>query len=541
MRIRSRRRAWRTARLRAARRVHRARSRSRARRRGSGALRRAGCRSCSRCSPRPSRSRSRRIRASPQAREGFERENRAGLRARRAGSLLSRRQSQARVDLRAHAVSRAEPLPRARRDRGSRSRRSASRTSKRPLAALRDRPDRAGLAAFFAALWTLREPRRAALRSRARVEWARQRGGADPAARWVARWRGRHPRRHRRRSRRCCSTSSSSHPARRCSCRRRAAQLSRGRGHRDHGELRQRAARRAHRRSTWTSRSCCGRSRSAPARSSGCGRGPSRRGRPLRDAGRGVRARRSRGPAGSRMDRCARREHRDPAVHRGSWTTPRRRNPFRRARRLFRDTRCGARLHIGRRSDDLPRLTRIRARYSVISRGFFGHPGVGCREYHRRDRGRLGRVMWSRAGARARSAAAGRSPLAVLTEFVFDVAFSIARGTAVNLGYLGLCGLLMLAAGVVSVAVGALLPGSGLRVALTLYVAAHGSIDPMHDLASDGHRSRDGRRHLVVPRSEPARTRPDAARSTSARSSARHCASRSCSGPMPRARWSVQS
>lgn len=84
----------------------------------------------------------------------------------------------------------------------------------------------------------------------------------------------------------------------------------------------------------------------------------------------------------------------------------------------------------------------------------------------------------SGAAERARSAAQGIAA-AVLTEFLFDVAFSIARGTALNLGYLGLCGLLMLAAAVVFVAVGALLPGTGLRVALALYVAAHGTIDPM--------------------------------------------------------------
>jgi len=62
-----------------------------------------------------------------------------------------------------------------------------------------------------------------------------------------------------------------------------------------------------------------------------------------------------------------------------------------------------------------------------------------------------------------------------------DVAFSIARGTAINLGYLGLCGLLMVAAGAFCVAVAAVLPGPGLRSALALFVAAHGAVDPETD------------------------------------------------------------
>jgi arylsulfatase len=81
------------------------------------------------------------------------------------------------------------------------------------------------------------------------------------------------------------------------------------------------------------------------------------------------------------------------------------------------------------------------------------------------------------AGGRARAAAAAVTA-AVLTGLLFDVAFSIARGTALNLGYLGLCGSLMLAAGAACIAVAALLPGTGLRVALVLYVIAHGVTDP---------------------------------------------------------------
>lgn len=61
-----------------------------------------------------------------------------------------------------------------------------------PVAALRDRPDRAGLAAFFETLWTLREPARAAAIASGAV-WARQRGGSDPAARWVSALAARYP------------------------------------------------------------------------------------------------------------------------------------------------------------------------------------------------------------------------------------------------------------------------------------------------------------------------------------------------------------
>ncbi len=60
------------------------------------------------------------------------------------------------------------------------------------VAALRDRADRAGLAAFFATLWTLAGPaRRAAIASA--VAWARDRGAGDPAARWVSALARRHP------------------------------------------------------------------------------------------------------------------------------------------------------------------------------------------------------------------------------------------------------------------------------------------------------------------------------------------------------------
>ena len=81
------------------------------------------------------------------------------------------------------------------------------------------------------------------------------------------------------------------------------------------------------------------------------------------------------------------------------------------------------------------------------------------------------------AAERARSAAWAIAA-AVITEFMFDVAFSFARGTSLHLGYIGVCGLLMAATGGACVLVGAVLPGAGLRVALTLYVAVHGTIEP---------------------------------------------------------------
>lgn len=61
-----------------------------------------------------------------------------------------------------------------------------------PIAALRDRPDREGLAAFFQTLWTQGEPARCAAIASG-VDWARLRGHGDPAARWVDSLASRHP------------------------------------------------------------------------------------------------------------------------------------------------------------------------------------------------------------------------------------------------------------------------------------------------------------------------------------------------------------
>jgi arylsulfatase A-like enzyme len=86
-----------------------------------------------------------------------------------------------------------------------------------------------------------------------------------------------------------------------------------------------------------------------------------------------------------------------------------------------------------------------------------------------RLRAQLARLAAARWGPASLAVA-----VAALTEFLFDVGFSLARGTVLDPGYAGLCGLLTLAAGLACVAAGAVLPRSGVRIALTLYVAMHG-------------------------------------------------------------------
>src|SRR5262249_38765022 len=61
-----------------------------------------------------------------------------------------------------------------------------------PVAALRASPDREGLAAFFATLWTLdAATRRTSIASP--VEWARPRASDDPPPRWVMTLADRYP------------------------------------------------------------------------------------------------------------------------------------------------------------------------------------------------------------------------------------------------------------------------------------------------------------------------------------------------------------
>ena len=67
---------------------------------------------------------------------------------------------------------------------------------------------------------------------------------------------------------------------------------------------------------------------------------------------------------------------------------------------------------------------------------------------------------------------------AILVEFLFDVGFAVARGTAIEWMYLALCGTLMLAAGVVCAVAGMLFRGRALRTALSLYVVLYGFADP---------------------------------------------------------------
>jgi arylsulfatase A-like enzyme len=71
---------------------------------------------------------------------------------------------------------------------------------------------------------------------------------------------------------------------------------------------------------------------------------------------------------------------------------------------------------------------------------------------------------------------------AVLTEFLFDVGFSIARGTELHLEYLILCGSWMVLAGIACAAIATGVRSSTPRAALALYVALHGFADPMADL-----------------------------------------------------------
>ena len=163
--------------VRAARRVHRARSRGGARRGGGRALRGQaavpvqGARR-GRAALDPGASEPRAGARGVRARES------RGHGARRAESLLSRRQSQARADLRAHAVSRAESLPRARRDRGSLRRARASRSSRQPIAALRERAATARGSRHS----SRRSGRSASPRARAAIASARRDGRASAGA-----------------------------------------------------------------------------------------------------------------------------------------------------------------------------------------------------------------------------------------------------------------------------------------------------------------------------------------------------------------------
>ena len=85
-----------------------------------------GCRSCSRCSPRPGRCRCRRIRAAAQAAAGFADEERRGIALDDPQRNYADAQPQAGDALRAHRVPRAVRLPSRRRDGRAARARSAS-------------------------------------------------------------------------------------------------------------------------------------------------------------------------------------------------------------------------------------------------------------------------------------------------------------------------------------------------------------------------------------------------------------------------------
>jgi hypothetical protein len=68
---------------------------------------------------------------------------------------------------------------------------------------------------------------------------------------------------------------------------------------------------------------------------------------------------------------------------------------------------------------------------------------------------------------------------AVLTESAFEIGFALARDTEFHAGFVAFSCLLVVAAGVVCAAAGALLPGGSARAALALFTALHGFAEPM--------------------------------------------------------------
>ena len=126
-----------------------------------------------------------------QAREGFERENRAGIPL--DAPQRCYRDALHKPEL-ICALTPFHALNRFREPREIVERFAALDVTAlaEPLAALRARLDREGLAAFFRVLWTLEEAARSAAIAGA-VEWARSRGSGDPAAGWIDVLARRHP------------------------------------------------------------------------------------------------------------------------------------------------------------------------------------------------------------------------------------------------------------------------------------------------------------------------------------------------------------
>ncbi len=126
-----------------------------------------------------------------QARQGFERENRAGIAIDAPDRCY--RDANHKPEL-ICALTTFHALNRFREPGEIAERLAALREPAlaEPIARLRERPDREGLAGFFRRLWTLDEPaRRAAVASAA--DWAGSRADTDSAAGWVDALVSRHP------------------------------------------------------------------------------------------------------------------------------------------------------------------------------------------------------------------------------------------------------------------------------------------------------------------------------------------------------------
>jgi len=90
------------------------------------------------------------------------------------------------------------------------------------------------------------------------------------------------------------------------------------------------------------------------------------------------------------------------------------------------------------------------------------------------------RRVSGRGGVSALTVAAAVAA-AVLTEFLFDLGFSLARGTVLIFAYVALCGILMAAAGLACIAITARSPTRHrVGAALALYVMLHGVSDPLN-------------------------------------------------------------
>jgi mannose-6-phosphate isomerase len=126
-----------------------------------------------------------------QARDGFARENRAGIALDAPGRCY--RDANHKPEL-ICALTPFFALNRFREPREIAERFAAlgDPALRERVTALRDRPDRDGVAAFFTALWTLAEPARRAVVTSA-LAWARGRAAGDAAARWVETLAAAHP------------------------------------------------------------------------------------------------------------------------------------------------------------------------------------------------------------------------------------------------------------------------------------------------------------------------------------------------------------